>query len=320
MSKIMIAPPLCFSPNAIHDRWVLLLNFLEKELGFTYNKSTVHGDKDGRNLCTVELPDGTDIVFLLITPRLVNSDSLLNSINGDKKAKLISYIFDTHRNNEYFERLLERSDMILSWTNENFRERWPQFIDKFVHFPAYFSPDARFTKFTMNEEPIMRCLLAGAVSSAYPLREYLLGRSKDKDKEAVDVLPFPGTFGVCKKYAVTRDAFAEKLHSYFCGITSSVFTVVIVKAVEIPAVGSLLLMDRTKDSDTMGFVPFKHYIPIDQKSAMGWINECLANPEKYKKVRLDGMEFVRREHGVDKRMEQLRTLIGKVKSCQSKQS
>ena len=307
MSKIMIAPPQCFSPSAIHDRWILLRDFLEKELGFVYVESAI--DRANKNLYALQPLDDAEIVFLLITPRLVNSSGLLDSMHLSKRTKLISYIFDTHHNNEYFRKVLERSDVILSWTGENFRKAWPQFIDKFVHFPIYFSPDERFTKFTLNEKPVMRCLLAGAVSGIYPLRKYLLEDAINENKGAIDVLPHPGTFGASKEYAVTRDAFAEKLHSYFCGVTSSVCTAVIAKATEIPATGSLLLMDRTKDSDAMGFVPFEHYIPITQGNAIDRITECLANPEKYKEVRLNGMRLVRSKHGSNTRMEMLRKVI-----------
>ena len=309
MLKIMIAPPASFLPNAIHDRWIILYNALNKKFGFIRHKTDVINLGNCKDLRVDFLPDGVDVIFAVISPKLINSDSFLNSIN--KKTKLISYIIDlhSHKKGRRFEALLKRSDLILSMANAKFKKGWPQFINKFIFWPAFFSPDERFTKFDFNEKPIMKCLFSGLVKKVYPMRQMILKEVTGRAKKLIYNLPHPGTFGANKKGAITRDAFAKMLHSYFCGITSTtLFECVIWKSVEIPAVGSLLLMNQVEDLDTMGFIPFKHYIPITYKNITKRIAECLNMPEKYRKIRLNGMDLVRSRHGFNNRINQLEQL------------
>ena len=309
MLKIMVAPPAGLSSNAIHDRWQLLYKALNKEFGFIRHKTNIIALKGHRDLRVASLSDDVDIIFALISPKLINSDAFLNSIN--KKVKLILYVIDlhSHKKGRRFEALLERSDLILSMMDAKFRKGWPQFVNKFVFWPAFFSPDKRFTKFDFNEKPIMKCLFSGLVKRAYPMRQAILREAKGKAKTMIYNLPHPGTYGAKRKGAVTRDAFAKLLHSYFCGITSATsFGCVISKTVEIPAVGSLLLMNRVEDLDTMGFIPFKHYIPITQKNFKERISVCLGAPDKFKEIRLNGMALVRDRHGFNNRIEQLKRL------------
>ena len=70
----------------------------------------------------------------------------------------------------------------------------------------------------------------------------------------------------------------------------------------------MLLMNRVEDLDTMGFIPFIHYVPITQKDITKRIMECLRTPEKYRKTRLNGMDLVRSRHGFNNRINQLERL------------
>lgn len=309
MSKVIIAPPATFSPIVIHDRWTILYNALNKKFGFIRHKTNVINLGNRKDFRIDSLPDDVDVIFAVISPKLINSDMLLNSIN--KKAKLISYVIDLHihKKGRRFEALLERSDLILSMANAKFRKGWPQFVNKFIFWPAFFSPDERFTKFEFNEKPIMKCLFSGLIKKAYPMRKAILKEAAGKAKKMIYNLPHPGTYGANRKEAITRDAFAKMLHSYFCGITSTTsFECVISKTLEIPAVGSLLLMNQVEDLDTMGFIPFTHYVPITYENITKQISKCLRMPEKYRKTRLNGMDLVRSRHGFNNRIDQLERL------------
>ncbi len=305
MSKIIIAPPQSFSPLAIHDRWALLFEYLNREFGFKMHKTTaIEGSSIG-GFRVPPVAKDVDTVFLLVAPKFAQSDAIRDLI--PKNAKLITYVLDIHGHGARFGALLERSDVILSGSDKLFRDKWPQFVDKFQFFPPYFSPTKRFTRFKTNTHPKMRCLLAGVVNTHYPIRVKI--QQEWAKSGMVDVLPFPGTYGAKKVNAVTRDEFAALLHSYYCGVTSSVYGCVICKALEIPAVGALLLTDSVDDMEMMGFIPGKHYVPITVDNVMGQVDECLANPEKYRDIRMNGMEMVRSKHGFDTRMEVLHKAI-----------
>ncbi len=305
MSKIIIAPPQSASPLAIHDRWALLFGYLNREFGFKMHKtSAIEGSPIG-GFRVAPVAKDVDTVFLLIAPKFTQSDAILNLI--PKNARLITYALDIHGHGARFGALLGRSDVILSMADKLFRDLWPQFVDKFQFFPPYFSPTKRFTRFKINTHPKMRCLLAGIVDAHYPIRVKI--QREAAKSGIVDVLPFPGVYGAKKSKAVTRDEFAVLLHSYYCGVTSSVLNCVSCKILEILAVGALLLTDSVDDMDTMGFVPYKHYVPVTVGDVMEQIAIVIANPAKYKKIRMAGRSLVRKAHSFDVRMGQLRCVI-----------
>ena len=300
MSKVIVATKMTIAPTVISDRWEMLFNALKEKFGFLF--------------CPMEeiesLPKDIDTVLLVCSPKQINSNQLLSVIRQNKGVRLITYIVDLHARGSRFANLLEGSDVILSIDDERFRREWPQFVKKFVFFPLFFAPYDRYTKFLLNEKPIMKCLLAGATSHAYPLRVQL-NRIAEKGEysKLFDILPYRGTHGALYPEVVTKDAFTERLHSYFCVATSTVYQCVISKIFEIPAVGSLLLTNRVRDMDTLGFVPLKHYVSINADNVLQTIQAVLANPDGYQEIRRTGMEFVRAKHSINNRMEMFRQIL-----------
>lgn len=292
MSKVIVATKMTIAPTVISDRWEILFKMLKEKFGFSF--------------CSIEeiesLPKDVDTMLLCVSPKQINSDHLLNAIRQNRGVRLITYIVDLHVQGNRFANLLEGSDVILSVDNEGFRREWPQLVKKFVFFPMFFAPHDRYSKFSLNKNPIMKCLLAGATSVHYPLRIQLNQIAKEHSK-LFDISPYRGTHGALYRGVVTRGAFAEMLHSYFCVATSTVYQCVISKIFEIPATGSLLLTNRVKNMDALGFVPFKHYIPIDSENALDRITQCLAHPEDYEKIRQEGMDLVHASHSINNRME-----------------
>lgn len=294
MAKIIIATKMCVAPTVIHDRWIWLFKVLGEKFGFLF--------------CPMEkiklLPKDVDTVLLCASPKQINSDWLVNVVRQNKGLRLITYIVDLHTRGERFSNLLEGSDVVLSIDDERFRREWPQFVGKFVFFPMFFAPHARYTKFLLNERPTMRCLFAGASSYHYPLRELLNRAGKGGEYSGlIDVLPYHGTHGALHKGAVVRDAFAERLHSYFCVATSTVYQCVVSKIFEILATGALLLTNRVKDMDRLGFVPMKHYVSVTADNVLQTIRAVLAKPGEYQEIRKVGMEFVRAKHSINNRAE-----------------
>jgi hypothetical protein len=149
-------------------------------------------------------------------------------------------------------------------------------------------------KFSFNDDPKMRCLLSGAVNSKiYPLRSFVKKQSNNID---------------CKK--AIGDKYAELLNSYFCCVTScSIFNYVLAKHLEIPSTGSLLLTNETSDLKRAGFISNYHYVPVTKKNVIAKISHCLKKPNKYKHIRKQGMEFVRKNHSVVNRIEQLKRIF-----------
>jgi len=230
------------------------------------------------------------------------------------RTKLIVCQVDLHPHHGINEKArletFDRADILLTPNDEKFRERFPQFINKHIFFPRFFASHDRFTSFRFNEKPKLKCLLSGArKKSVYPLRSLV---NKRGNRSKIDCLEKIQGF---KKKRISPwqyigKEYAALLNSYFCCVTcSSVYHYIVGKYLEIPAVGSLLLADECEDSKKMGFVPYKHYIPITQGTVFEKIYGCLDSPEKYINIRKEGMEFVRKCHSINNRFEQVSRIL-----------
>jgi len=258
------------------------------------------------------IPSDVKIVLVFAVPQHNRPEVMEDIYKLDRKIKLIGYVGDIHTwgNKQYKEKLFriyDRYDLILSTLDEKFRKWYPQFAHKMVYFPQFFAPHKRYSALDFNKNPKMRGLLSGNMDpNVYPLRGYL---ANNRDKAKLDC-----------RYSRYRigDRYAQMLHSYFCCVaTSSIFNIVVKKYFEIPATGSLLLANRVKDLDLLGFVPYKHYIPItmdvgSKENAISQIRRCLYFPDHYEDVRRMGSKFVRTFHSVRNRFKQLKSILEKV--------
>jgi len=238
----------------------------------------------------VDVDSDTDIVFMLEIQTLSN-------IN--KNTKLIVWPGDIHRKGiksrlEKQDKVLERSDLIITTCYDLFVKMYPQYLSKYKFMPFFFAPHERYTKLPYNKNPKMRCLQTGATKLGYyPLRHFIMNNAKNVDyKRAVG------------------DKFAKLLNSYFCCVNpSGIYNSPVAKCFEIPAAGTLLLTNKTSDLKKVGFVANKHYVPISQKNVLQTITHCLSNPTKYEHIRKEGMEYVHKNHSVNNRIEMFKTIF-----------
>lgn len=253
----------------------------------------------------VNVTSDVDIVLMWAVPYHNRPGLIPGLLDLNINTKLIMWSGDLqcYNNKECLEnkrKVFERCDVIISQTNEYFIEMYPQYLQKNEIMLHFFSPHDRFTKLPFNTNPKMRCLMSGSRNGAvYVLREYII-RSCCK---YVDYKPpiFEG------------NSYANLLHSYFCGVaTASIFKYVLSKYFEIPATGSLLLAEETKDLKISGLIPYQHYIPITRENVFKRITECIVNPADYNDVRKNGMEFVRKHHSVLNRVDQLEEILNRL--------
>jgi len=249
----------------------------------------------------VDVDSDTDIVFMFGVPYHNRPNLIPGLLDLDKKIKLVMWPGDIqcYGNKLCLEnkiKVFKRCDLIVSPSYEYFAKLYPQFLPKYKFMPKFFSPHERYINLQFNENPKMRCLLSGAKNpKVYPLRVFIKNNC----------------LGVDYKPARYRgDSYAKLLNSYFCGVaTSSIFNYAVAKYFEIPAAGSLLLADETNDLKRAGFVSHRHYVPITKANVLNTISQCLKDPEKYNSIRREGMEFVRKNHSVNNRMEWLKKVF-----------
>lgn len=287
----------------VTDRYSCLFEMLRDHLEF----QIIVTDDPNR------VPSNVDVVLTLKNPQPNVVSTLVQLADLDPQVKLIGYFTDLHLGDKepYHSsmiRMLERCDVVLCPYDEMFRKTWPQFVDKYVFFPHFFAPHERFARLSFNEDPVMKCVLAGAIGHVYPLRCVI---SQYPFQGEVFIPQHPGYY--TKKWddaVFVRDRYARLLHDHFCSVaTSSVYNYVVAKYFEIPATGALLLANEVEDLKKLDFVPFVHYIPITADDVVGRIQHCLLNPEEYIEIRRTGMKFVREEHSINNRFEQLRKIL-----------
>jgi len=297
--------------NTFYDHYICLFEKIKEKLGF-----------DILYVNKLKVPSDIDVVITHAVPQRTYGNALMGLAALDKNVKLIGYLHDLHPFDDegYRERMIEmlnRYDVVLTDREELLKKYYPKYSDKIVFFPNFFAPHTRYANFEFNEKPILKCLLSGFSdkregSQIYPLRSFIFNNI---DRSKAVIIPHPGPASsreemlADKRYYI-GDRYAKKLHSYFCCLaTSSKFDIMLVRYPEIPATGSLLIANEVNDLKKAGFVSGEHYISITKKNALEVIYECLDNPDKYIKIRKNGMEFVRRNHGINNRFKQFKKIL-----------
>jgi hypothetical protein len=289
-------------PTFYLSRWVddykHLLQMVSDRLEFTFEYSDAP-----------HIPVGTDTVILFATPHHMRPDVLMQMVNTPKEIRLIGFMKDIqHYGDQHvldnYRRMFDRYDVILSPSHHLFVEMYPEYVSKMVYFPDFFGPHERYARLGYNETPAMRCLVSGTASKdVYPLRAFIVEHKEDLP---IDYMPNP-----LSGHDFVGDKYAKLLYSYFCCATcSSVFHYTLAKYFEIPASGSLLIADSTDDLLSLGFTPGRHFVDLPEGSdPIGIIMDCIAHPERYEAIRERGCSFVRSNHGIYNRFEQLKKVL-----------
>ena len=304
MQRLILVPELFLAKTAVTDRWLHFFNRLKEDLGFGIQSIKSSPD----------IESDTKLILTCTVPRLAHINTKLLGLLGND-VKLIVFIVDTHKRDVNFdphvEALLKRADCILGTDAENFETSWTQYKAKHVFFPTFFAPHERYVSIPFNEKPKMKCLLSGAISKHYPLREFIAGEVKrhPKYQKMIDILPHPGVQGANKKSAVTREGYAKLLNSYFCAIATPALKCVVSRYFEIPAVGTLLLAEQVRDFDRLEFVPYRHYEPITKETVFERIRNCLDHPDRFNDTRRKTMQYVRGYHNINNRAREFEKIV-----------
>jgi len=255
----------------------------------------------------VDVDSDTDVVCMFGVPYHNRPSLIPGLVDLNKRIKLVMWPGDLqcYGHKECLDsklKVFERCDAIVSFSYEYFKQQYPQFMGKHILMSKFFSPDERYTQFSLNESPIMKCLLSGSLNNeVYPLRSFLLNHRTRGSKIAYS------------KPTLVGNNYSRQLHSYFCGFTcSSIFNYVLAKCLEITATGSLLLVEECADLKKTGLIPYEHYVPVTKNNILLKIEDCLHEPGDYRNIRLKGMEFVRKNHGIANRVEQTKEIFNRL--------
>lgn len=244
----------------------------------------------------ITINNDTNILFLFSTPNVKMPYLPEGLVDIPKDIKLILWPGDLHCEKDslcYRNRIkiFERADLIVSPVYSLFKERHSGFLEKCKFMPKFYC----YGDFVeINTNPIMKVLLTGTVSKKYPLRALAVQHSNV----------------VRKKKKIYGDDYINLLRQFYCGISSSsIYNYAVSKYMEIPSTGSLLIANQIEDSDKAGFVPNKHYVPINKDNLFDVIDDCISYPNKYKRIRLRGMRFVQMYHSLQSRIKSLENIF-----------
>jgi len=276
---------------------------LEKRFGFEVRYTDV-----------VDVPSDTQIVLAYAIPHFRQHDLLVEGlIDLDPDIYLIVWTADLHCG-DYMQgidtdqcikntkRVFERADLILSGFDGRMKSTYSDYLHKYRYFPWGFIPQENYENLKFNEDPIMQCLMVGQVVKEYsPMREEI--KQYAERKNIVHYV----------KGHYRGDQYALMLNRYFGGITDvGNDDIVHAKHFEIPATGSLLFSCRTRLLDEACFVPYKHYVPVTRANWASVVGRVIKKADEYRKVRLAGMNFVRKYHGFNNRMDWLERTIKEI--------
>ena len=246
--------------------------------------------------------DNVDFALIYAIPYHNRPDIPYGLLNINPNKKLIGYFEDLQcwdnslcKQNKL--KMFERYNVLFGTYNEKFREWYPQFVDKYIFYPDYFTPYSIFSSLNPNPNPIMKCLLSGTVNKYYPFRQYIIKHVSSK------IL-------IYRKKNVLFADYPKFLNSYFCAIaTGSSVSIPLAKYFEIPAAGTLLLAERVKDLDLIGMKPGIHYVEINRENVIKKIKTVLKNPEKYLEIRDGATKYVRENHSEINRIKEFKNVL-----------
>lgn len=275
------------------QRGRILLNALSKE----YSMPLVYTDNPNLS--------GIDVALIYGVPyhnRPKIPPGLLES-----STKLIGYFedlacWDNQECLKNKKKLFKRFDIILGACYKSYRELYPQFLDKYVHFPNFFFPLERYKKLKLNMHPIMRCIMPGALNSFYPFRMHIRSKARKTESNLIDITRVH--FGI----------YAETLNSYFCAIaTPGKMENVVSKYLEIPASGALMLAKKLMELDLMGLKENIHYVPITVENVFNQVRYVLTHPNEFQEMRRKAMNFVHTNHSEVSRINQFGDILRRLR-------
>ena len=187
---------------------------------------------------------------------------------------------------------------------------YPEFggAKKVVWIPHSASPDFMLP---YNPDAENSILLSGAIGHYYPLRQQMR-ELYDQGSYSIAYHQHPGYY---TGYDYENDpsvgnGYAQTINRYRAAFADSlIYRYVVAKYFEIPATGALLLADDAVSGPLreLGFVAYKHYLPVSQENLEERIQYVLdeSNHAELDEIRRNGQQLVWERHKTTDRARQI---------------
>lgn len=221
-------------------------------------------------------------------------------------TNIAAFSDDTHSYNKFSPRLLryflDRTDTLVS--------TYPYLMKEFfsavpLHQPSPVilwhphSASPTFTERVFNTDPLQKIFLSGATKAdSYPIRSWLHDTFQTQHHQVMDTYEHPGYV----RHSFNQSLlYAQRARSYLACITTTlVHRRLVAKIFELPATGSLLLVNLDLEIylTALGMQNRVHYVGFedtDPESGIWWVFDP-KNADQVDKIRRAGMELARSKH------------------------
>jgi hypothetical protein len=229
-----------------------------------------------------------------------------------RSLPLVSWHDDLRREmNRHLPRILERSDAVISVLREAVLrpDQFPTIQDKLWRLP-WFIPE-QVAPFQLNGDPVLKCLMPGAIKNSRPLRRRAI---KEINGRRLERLEHPGYGRSAYHGAIVGQAFYDFLHQFACVLTDGgVYRYTVAKYFEIPYTGALMLADPVPDLDELGFRAGQHFVAVEETTPLGpLVDDILSNFEQYRDIRAAGRDLIMQRHTEETRRQQAREMAAEM--------
>lgn len=242
----------------------------------------------------------------------ITYDSLDISVLKCENITLVYKIDDLYPYKDIRKKCINYADLLIGpyqylFKEEKIIQMYPSIKSKESYHIPYSAVDSFYKNIEFNNTPTEKIFVSGAVSSVYPLRNYIL-----RYTEYIERLEHPTYKN--HKHKIINEVYYKKLSDYLCCFTdASIYKYVLLKVFEICSVGSLLLCDELIQDELyrIGFENNVNYMSCNKENLvtkMKWILDK-KNRKIVDEIRLKGMNLVRNNHNTNNRSETFNSLI-----------
>ncbi len=280
-----------------------MYHYLEQELARTVNLTTWR--KPGHmDYILRQLPTRPDFILLLNDI----GRQMEPMMNGLTHTGIPTGLFvnDAHRFVRLRKNYITKHNIahLFTVTRDKFTELYPRFIDKMEWFPHFVQTEI-YRDYGMEKD--IELLMMGAVNDVYPLRQKIIKAYEGNPQFVYHEHPGYRTFSKNEKVQHFIDnSYAKELNRAKIVFTCpSVFYYPVIKYFEVLACKSLLLAPTFPELEDLGFIPGYHFVPINEDNFMEKATYYVINDAERQQIAEQGHQFIRKNHSVKIRTEQL---------------
>jgi FkbM family methyltransferase len=231
--------------------------------------------------------------------------SLINSDN----VQIIYKIDDIYPYKEIRNKCIQNADIIISpyqylFNTKEINNMYNNINLHNTFYIPYSAIDDFFQDIKLNNNPINKIFVSGAVSDLYPLRSFICNNIAFKDY--IEILTHPSYNNY--QHNIVNKLYYTKLNEYLCCFVDTLlYNYILLKVFEICSVGCLLLVEDTIENElnNLGFYDNINCILCNKnnlENKIKWILNA-ENRHSVDNIRKNGMELVRKNHTTKKRSE-----------------